>query len=73
MLTDITKKGMFVMWDEAETSSAGEQLVRNNLTNWNSYEVGLIPTSFNFSILVIYAFKNSKIFIFCPFYAGAVQ
>ena len=41
------KTTKFVKLDEAETSSAGEQLVRNNPSNWNSQEVGQNPTSIN--------------------------
>jgi len=41
------KTTKFVKLDEAETSSAGEQLVRNNPTDWNSQGVGQNPTSIN--------------------------
>ena len=41
------KTTKFVKLDEAETSSAGEHLVRNNPSNWNSQEVGQNPTSIN--------------------------
>ena len=41
------KTTKFVKLDEAETSSAGEQLVRNNPSNWNCQEVGQNPTSIN--------------------------
>ena len=51
------KTTKFVKLDEAETSSAGEHLVRNNPSNWNSQEVGQNPTSINVknNILVTYA------------------
>jgi len=41
--------------DEAETGSAGVQLVRNNSTDWNGRGVGDEPTSLNQIIPVIYA------------------
>jgi transposase InsO family protein len=41
------KTTKFVKLDEAETSSAGEQLVRYNPTDWNSQGVGQNPTSIN--------------------------
>lgn len=41
--------------DEAEASSAGVQLVRNNSTDWNGRGVGDEPTSFNQIIPVINA------------------
>lgn len=60
---------MFVNPDKAETSSAGEQLVRNNQLNWNVQGVGLISTSFKKNIPVRYALKNSFVLhvIFKPF------
>ena len=53
MLPDILKIIKFVLCGKAETSSAGEQLVRNSLTNWNNYEDG------NFSNLIKYNFSGS--------------
>jgi hypothetical protein len=51
---------IFAQSDKAETSSAGEQLVRNNLINENAY--GGLVISFPLylkSIFVSYALKNS--------------
>ena len=48
------------MSDEAETGSAGAQLVRNNPTDWNGRGVGEEPTSFNQIIPVINALENSE-------------
>lgn len=49
----------FVKSDEAEASSAGEQLVRNNLINENNDEVGENLTSDLIIIFVSYPLKNS--------------
>ncbi len=39
------KKIVNIPTDDAETGAAGEQPVRNNLSDWNGQEVGLTPTS----------------------------
>lgn len=39
------KKTVNISTDKAETGSAGEQLVSNNLSDWNGQEVGKLPTS----------------------------
>jgi len=44
----------FVMSDEAEIVSAGEQPIRNNLADWNEKEVGKLPTSNSQNIPVTY-------------------
>ncbi len=49
----------FVKSDEAEASSAGEQLVRNNLIDENNDEVGENLTSDLIIIFVFYPLKNS--------------
>lgn len=54
-LDEINNKTInFVMSDEAEIGSAGEQPIRNNLDNWNEKEVGKLPTSYSQNIPVIY-------------------
>ena len=73
MLPEILEYSIFVLYGKAETSSAGEQLVRNSHSYWNCNLAGYFPAYINKTILVIYASKNSFIFAFCLFYAGAVQ
>lgn len=48
------KSTNFVLSDKAETGTAGEQPVRNNLSNWNKQEVENLSTSFIHNIPVIY-------------------
>jgi len=61
------------MSGEAETGNAGEQPVRNSLTDWNGQEVGNDQPPY-YIIPVIYASKNSNIFfMICMFHAEAVQ
>lgn len=52
----------FAKSEEAETSSAGEQLVRNILIDGNNKEVGENLTSDLTIIFVFYALKNSHYF-----------
>jgi hypothetical protein len=61
MLLNILNSANFALSGEAETGSAGEQPVRNNLTNRNAQEVGNFSTSDILNILIIYALKNSKV------------
>ena len=65
MLLNILNSANFALSGEAETGSAGEQPVRNNLTNRNAQEVGNFSTSDILNILIIYALKNSKVTHFC--------
>jgi hypothetical protein len=45
---------------KAEASSAGEQLARNNLSDWNGqFKVRAQCSDLYFSIPKVYAFKNS--------------
>ena len=62
-----------LMSGEAETGNAGEQPVRNSLTDWNGQEVGNDQPPY-YIIPVIYASKNSNIFfMICMFHAEAVH
>lgn len=54
-LDNAMKNHKFDISDEAETGSAGAQLVRNNPTDWNGRGVGDEPTSLNQIIPVINA------------------
>ena len=40
-----TVNSKLAMADKAETGNAGEQPVRNNQSDWNVMEVGLLPAS----------------------------
>jgi len=73
MLPDILEYCIFVSYGKAETSSAGEQLVRNSHSYWNCYLAGYFPAYINKTILVTYALKNSFYFAFCLFFTGAVH
>lgn len=53
-LDEIKDSSNFVMSDEAEMCSAGEQRIRYNLTDWNNKEVDNLPTSYSQNIPVIY-------------------
>lgn len=55
----------FVMTDEAETGSAGEQPVRNSLSDWNGQGVGELPTSNINYIPVNYALKTHFVSLTC--------
>lgn len=55
MLDNAMKYHKFDVSDEAESSSAGAQLARNNPNDWNGRGVGDEPTSLNQIIPVINA------------------
>jgi len=49
----------FALSSKAEASSAGEQLARNNLTDWNSHIPQILSAGFYLPILVFMPKKNS--------------
>lgn len=72
-MADISKYSIFVLNGVSNTSSAEEQLVRNNHSYGHCNLVRGLPDYIYKIIPVYYVVKYSSFFDFCPFYAGAVH